>query len=112
MRLIDAYGSYTLNANDNTGCSLGFGGGIISFSDKYGHIVAEFDADDAPAVDPVKHGRWLEKRIVRYNGTKPYTQFAHECSECKWLNKRKKGWHTKFCPNCGAKMDGGGEDVH
>ena len=67
MRLIDAYGSYTLNANDNTGCSLGFGGGIISFSDKYGHIVAEFDADDAPAVDPVKHGRWLEKRIVRYN---------------------------------------------
>ena len=60
-----------------------------------------------PAADvaPVRHGRWVETRITRYNGDKPYTQFAHSCSQCKYLNKKKKGWHTNYCPNCGAKMD-------
>ena len=53
MRLIDADGSYTLNASDNTGYSLSFGGGIISVADEYGHIEAEFFADDAPAADAV-----------------------------------------------------------
>lgn len=62
-----------------------------------------------PAADvaPVKHGRWVQVRIIRYNGDKPYTQFSHNCSLCNYFNKKKKGWNTKFCPNCGAKMDGG-----
>ena len=53
-----------------------------------------------------KGGKWLEVRIVRYNGTKPYTQIAHQCSNCKWLNKHSKGWNTNYCPNCSAKMKG------
>lgn len=64
------------------------------------------DTDDMVKVFvPVRHGRWVETRITRYNGDKPYTQFAHSCSQCKYLNKKKKGWHTNYCPNCGAKMD-------
>lgn len=59
----------------------------------------------AADVEPVRHGRWIQTRITRYNGDKPYTQFAHNCSLCNWLNKKKKGWNTKFCPNCGTKMD-------
>lgn len=76
MRLIDADGSYTLNASDNTGYSLSFGGGIISVADEYGHIEAEFFADDAFAVDAVpvvrcedcKHGEfvpWCSKYSCR-----------------------------------------------
>lgn len=61
----------------------------------------------AADVAPVRHGRWVQTKITRYNGDKPYTQFAHNCSLCNWLNKKKKGWNTKFCPNCGAKMDRG-----
>lgn len=53
MKLIDANGSYTINANDNTGYSLCFGGGIISCMDESGRIICEFDAEDAPTVDAV-----------------------------------------------------------
>ena len=80
MRLIDADGSYTLNASDNTGYSLSFGGGIISVADEYGHIEAEFFADDAPAVDAVP--------VVR-------------CKDCKYGEFVKRG--SKY--SC-RKVDG------
>ena len=43
--------------------------------------------------DAVKHGRWIEGKTLE------------KCSICG-----KKGfpdWH--YCPNCGAKMDGGAD---
>ena len=51
----------------------------------------------APAADvaPVVHGRWIK------GPSNPY------CSEC-FVECRDE---TPFCPNCGAKMDGGGGDV-
>ena len=51
--------------------------------------------EDAPTVDaaPVVHGRWLEG-----NSRQP-------CSVCRY--RGMKSW--KYCPNCGAKMDGGHE---
>lgn len=54
QRLIDANGSYTLNATDNTGHSLCFGGGIISVMDNRGACICEFFAEDAPTVDAVE----------------------------------------------------------
>lgn len=52
----------------------------------------------APAVDPHKHGRWREVGI-----TMEYHHYT--CSACKH-NVKSPG---RFCPNCGAKMDGGEE---
>ena len=51
--------------------------------------------DDFPAadVDHVRHGRWLHRK----NG------IAY-CSECE-IEAVEDG--TEYCPNCGAKMDGG-----
>lgn len=48
-------------------------------------------AENLPKVDaePVRHGRW----------TFPWT--SPECSVCRKTQK----WTSKFCPNCGAKMD-------
>ena len=74
-----------------------------------GIIDADNDQPTSAYFQRVRHGRWVETRITRYNGDKPYTQFAHSCSQCKYLNKKKKGWHTNYCPNCGAKMDGGAD---
>ena len=52
---------------------------------------------DAPAADvaPVRHGRWVDTDY----------EFA-QCSLCKY--PVYAAWNaTNYCPNCGAKMDGG-----
>lgn len=49
-------------------------------------------------VAPVRHGRW---EVIDAEEPRRYG-----CSECKRLS-----WHMEnYCPNCGAKMDGGDED--
>ena len=63
---------------------------------KYADVI---DAVPAADVEPVRHGRWA------------HTGYDHglkvcECSVCK---KRAYG-STKFCPNCGAKMDKDGDE--
>lgn len=63
---------------------------------------------DAPAADvaPVVHGRWIGAPICGNDNCK--------CSECgSWHNihANLRGEITqKYCPNCGARMDGGSEN--
>ena len=52
---------------------------------------------EMPTIDPVKHGRWI---VVK-------DMVSHiQCSECGddicWVNTKR----PKYCPSCGAKMDG------
>ena len=52
---------------------------------------------NAPAADvaPVRHGRWVDTD----------SEFA-QCALCKY--PVYAAWNaTNYCPNCGAKMDGG-----
>ena len=60
--------------------------------------------DDAPAVDAVEvvHGRWGEYVVVGYDGINVI--WARPCSNCGYENR---AFATNYCPNCGAKMDGG-----
>ena len=60
----------------------------------------EDTVSDAPAADvqSVKHGRW----IINSDGYYP------QCSEC--LKEPQNRAMTDWCPNCGAKMDGGKEN--
>ena len=58
------------------------------------------EASDAPAADvtPVVHGRW----VTHYrSGTTVAEGYVSTC--CDMWNNRK----SNYCPNCGAKMDGG-----
>ena len=59
--------------------------------------------DKAPTVDTVEvvHGRW----IFKHNPiTDPKGYFIRiVCSECNLHTGQK----SNYCPNCGAKMDGG-----
>lgn len=53
-------------------------------------------------VQPVRHGRWIKKHDA--------VCYWHECSECGERppkNQWNNSWESPFCPNCGAKMDGG-----
>ena len=64
-------------------------------------IVRRFPAAD---VAPVVHGRWEwlgPNRLVA-------NCMCGTCSACKIRSKYIV--NTMLCPNCGAKMDGGGED--
>ena len=68
----------------------------------------------APTADVVEvvHGRWVD----RYNGK--YANPLYECSECKGTARYQQNYDvldnglwlqdlSDYCPNCGAKMDGG-----
>ena len=52
---------------------------------------------DIPAADvePVRRGRWVD-----------FTNAACMCPVCGAILAA----HSYYCPNCGAKMDGGAED--
>ena len=53
------------------------------------------DNGDAIEISRVRHGRWIAS----------HDEFC-SCSICKY--PVYVGWNqTKYCPNCGAKMDGG-----
>ena len=78
--------------------------------------VARCRAGDVDTVDaePLRRGRWDDKSIA----------FCNVCSECHTAVDRtacfprisRKGivqpivGKLNYCPNCGAKMDGGAED--
>jgi len=55
--------------------------------------------DDAPTVDPVKHGRWINANEGLWN-----TVEVLKCSVCGEIDNRMYR-SDAYCPNCGAKMD-------
>lgn len=92
MRLIDADALYD-KAEENYKTASGF----------YRPIYKGFvdDIADAPTVDatPVVHGRW---NIPFISGTKRTNPFCY-CTNCCYPVAPKR--ESKYCPNCGAKMD-------
>ena len=67
---------------------------------------------EAPAADvaPVVHGRWDDipnayMSVVSKTGA--YHGNATTCSVCLEVNPN--AFKTNYCPNCGAKMDGGAD---
>lgn len=78
-------------------------------TDRYFNV--KFDIENFPNADvaPVRHGQWI-----------PLTECTNEgvyCSICKkkvWKSdyaqcskKSRNKLESNYCPNCGAKMDGG-----
>ena len=59
------------------------------------------DIAAAPTIDPVRHGRWI------------WDDEGYHCSECfyhtYWDPGEEISVEWRYCPNCGAKMDGGEE---
>ena len=62
-------------------------------------VIKTFPAAD---VAPVRHGRWIDA----YPDIEPNPMFMYGiCSECGFEQGISK--YLNYCPNCGAKMDGG-----
>ena len=69
----------------------------------YVQVVDVGDIENAPAVDaePVVHARWEPFRGKAYS--------RKECSCCGWDGQEWIKFYN-FCPNCGAKMNGGNDN--
>ena len=50
--------------------------------------------DEQPTVDTVRHGHWIFRQFPIGS--------MYICSECRTVCC----WRYRFCPSCGAKMDG------
>ena len=76
-----------------------------SFAESYDAFAVDCILKAIPAADvaPVRHGRW-EKQSGLYS-----------CSECGMTCPYDvqadviEYWACNYCPNCGAKMDGGAD---
>ena len=81
---------------------LNYAGDSVAWN--IGHAIKELPAAD---VAPVVYGKW----IVRFDG--PYNRRRCYCSHCgkhNGVGGIAKNQEKPYCPNCGAKMDGGDSD--
>lgn len=69
-------------------------------------VVRKKAIDSIPAADvaPVVHGRWILPTKLGHR----YFDIPH-CSACDGVPCGVDE-NTKYCPNCGARMDGGASD--
>ena len=69
-----------------------------------GSVIADYIAECIsmiPSADvaPVRHGWWIETGYA-------CGETEYKCSECKETEWRTSASRLKYCPFCGAKMDG------
>ena len=71
-------------------------------SGDYATAFAEMRKIPAADVAPVVHGKWKSTEA-------PFMSECEDCSVCGY----RTDWGRRFnyCPNCGAKMDGGADNV-
>ena len=62
-------------------------------------MALEIDKIPAADVAPVVHGRWIDNKSHGY-------EWAFNCSECGYIDGYPFEDRHKYCPNCGARMDG------
>lgn len=75
-----------------------FGGKSGIYADAYNDLAEGFYSIPAADVVPVVYGRW----VTHYRSGTPVAEgYVSTC--CDMWNNRK----SDYCPNCGAKMDGG-----
>ena len=66
-------------------------------------IVYRINLHEAADVAPVRHARWIEQEKYTFG-------VMYDCSICDNLIL-DNGHSWNYCPNCGAKMDGGDGNI-
>ena len=80
-----------------------------SYLNDYGETnddyVEKCDIDNMPTIDavPVVHGRWRPGRFNLETGN-----YEEQCTRCRNFSKE---CGKPYCPNCGAKLDGGADNA-
>lgn len=71
---------------------------------QYDDMMCDVESFESADVAPVRHGRWTDKRTIEHDG-------EWYCSACNkeitiYMGPERPDRY-RYCPNCGAKMDGG-----
>ncbi len=66
-------------------------------------VVNEAKAFPAADVQPVRHGRWIDKRNIEHDGEWYCSECGNEVTICMCGKDETREY--PYCPNCGAKMD-------
>ena len=86
-------------------------GGSMTALTRLERAYAEIREMPAADVAEVVHGRWEEADWREYDAqsceTIRYPKAAIVCTNCRRAFKKDALWSRNYCPNCGAKMDGG-----
>ena len=81
-----------------------YGDGTSGWGFGIENILKVINSIPAADVAPVRHGRWIDT----YPDIEPNPMFMYGiCSECGFEQGISK--YLNYCPNCGAKMDGGND---
>ena len=76
----------------------------VIFEDDFKRAIKKIPKGIIVDVAPVGHGRWVDA----YPDIEPNPMFMYGiCSECGFEQGISK--YLNYCPNCGAKMDGGAD---
>lgn len=77
---------------------------VVHCGDKYNEGYTSdqvhFAIDDAPTIDQVKHGYWINISISANDN-----ESSAECDLCGAIVHNNFSSIINYCPNCGAKMD-------
>ena len=89
-------------------------GGSMTELTRLERAYAEIREMPAADVAEVVHGRWILHHTVNGN---PYTECSNCCTNLAVKTDKRTSAKldmrgTFYCPNCGAKMDGGMNDGH
>lgn len=90
-------------------------GGSMTALTRLERAYAEIREMPAADVAEVVFARWEEADWREYDAqsceTIRYPKAAIVCTNCRCAFKKDALWRRDFCPNCGAKMDGGFDDA-
>ena len=90
------------------------GGESGIYADAYNDLADNFYSIPAADVAPVVHGEWEAADWREYDANSCeaicYPKDGIVCTHCRYVFKKDALWKKNFCPNCGAKMDGGAEN--
>ena len=59
-----------------------------------------------PTIDHVKHGKWIYKPTSDHDGYIGCSNCDVHIPSCKIFQRNEYTNTSKYCPNCGARMDG------
>ena len=113
MRLIDADAAKSRIIEETAKNSLEMN--VNTFVIALGFAYMFDREDDFPTIDaqPVKHGKWIEcdYKKLEHGFIETFPNKGVCCSNCRTVFRKRDLWIKNYCPNCGARMDGGDEYV-